>query len=175
VSGDVEIGPDSSILFGAVLTADGGPIRIGANCVIMENAVVRGTPKNPTVIGDRVLVGPHAHLTGCIIEAGTFLATGSTIFNGVTIGEGSEVRINAIVHVNSRLEPGTMVPIGWIAVGDPAQLFSPDQHDQLWPVQRSMNFSETVWKGKRTDPTGDNIARYARALTRHKEDKILEP
>jgi len=58
--GDVTVGPHSRVLFGAVITAEGGPVTIRANCVIMENAVVRGVAAHPTVLGDHVLVGPHA-------------------------------------------------------------------------------------------------------------------
>ena len=42
LSGDVTVGPHSRVLFGAVITAEGGPVHIGSNCVIMENAVIRG-------------------------------------------------------------------------------------------------------------------------------------
>ena len=42
LAGDVTVGPHSRVLFGAVITAEGGPVEIGANCVIMENAVIRG-------------------------------------------------------------------------------------------------------------------------------------
>ena len=66
-------------------------------------------------------VGPGAHVNGAVIEGGCFLATGVSLFPGARIGAGSEVRINAVVHVNSVLAPGTTVPIGWVAVGDPAE------------------------------------------------------
>ena len=62
LAGDVTVGPHSRVLFGTVITAEGGPVEIGQNCVIMENAVVRGVPGHETRIGDEVLVGPHAHL-----------------------------------------------------------------------------------------------------------------
>ena len=64
ICGDVTIGEDCQILFGAVLVAEGGPVVIGSNCIIMEYAVVRGTSSHPTHLGDHVLVGPHTHLTG---------------------------------------------------------------------------------------------------------------
>ena len=44
LAGDVTVGPHSRVLFGAVITAEGGPVEIGRNCVVMENAVVRGVP-----------------------------------------------------------------------------------------------------------------------------------
>ena len=48
LTGDVTVGPHSRVLFGAVVaTAEGGLVRIGANCVIMENAVIRGVPNTP--------------------------------------------------------------------------------------------------------------------------------
>ncbi|HET7875156.1 MAG TPA: gamma carbonic anhydrase family protein, partial [Methylomirabilota bacterium] len=43
VCGDVTIGPESRILFGAVLVAEGGPVVVGVHAVVMENAVLRGT------------------------------------------------------------------------------------------------------------------------------------
>ena len=54
--GDVTIGPNGSVGFGAVLTAESGPIAIGANCVIMDTAVIRGVRGNPVRIGNNVLV-----------------------------------------------------------------------------------------------------------------------
>src|ERR1700709_2452538 len=64
--GDVTVGPYSRVLFGAVITAEGGPGEIGAHSVITENAVIRGVPRHPARLGDHVLVGPHASLTGCV-------------------------------------------------------------------------------------------------------------
>jgi carbonic anhydrase/acetyltransferase-like protein (isoleucine patch superfamily) len=67
LSGQVRVGPGSCVLHGAVLSADGGRVEIGANCVIMEHAVLRGTPRHPLTIGDHVLAGPHCYLTGCTV------------------------------------------------------------------------------------------------------------
>jgi gamma-carbonic anhydrase len=64
ICGAVRIGPDARVLFGAVLTAEDGRIGIGARTIVMENAVIRGRARHPAVIGDDVLVGPHAHING---------------------------------------------------------------------------------------------------------------
>jgi carbonic anhydrase/acetyltransferase-like protein (isoleucine patch superfamily) len=174
LSGDVAIGPSCSVLFGAVITADGGGVEIGPDCVTMENAVIRGTPRHATRIGSRVLVGPHAHLTGCSIEDDVFLATGVTIFNGAEVGKDTEVRFNGIVHVNSVVEPDTTVPIGWIAVGNPARLFAPDEHEAIWEVQREMDFPGTVFGVSRAVPAGEINRCYAHALrNRHSGDVVL--
>jgi gamma-carbonic anhydrase len=173
--GDVVVGEDARILFGAVLTAEGGRVEVGARSIVMENALVRGRRGHPAALGAHVLVGPHAHLNGATIEDEAFLATGASVFPGATVGHGAEVRINGVVHVNSALGAGVTVPIGWIAVGDPAELFPPDQHDELWPVQRRMDFPRTVFGLSRDEATMKKVARrYAEQFGRHREDRVLD-
>ena len=173
ICGAVTIGANTSILFGAVLAAEGGPVHVGAHCVIMEQAVMRGTPKHPARLGEAVLVGPHAHLSGCTGEDEVFLATGAVGFNGARLGRGVEVRINGVVHVNTVLAPGALVPIGWVAVGDPAQVLPPGEHEQIWAVQRTLDFPGTVWGVARSVPKGERTRRYARALLCHRGDREL--
>jgi gamma-carbonic anhydrase len=173
--GDVAVGEDARILFGAVLTAEGGRVDVGARSIVMENALVRGRRGHPATLGAHVLVGPHAHVNGATIEDEAFLGTGASVFPGATVGHGAEVRINGVVHVNSSLAAGVTVPIGWIAVGDPAELFPPDQHDELWPVQRSMDFPRTVFGLSREEATMEKVARrYAEQFGRHRDDRVLD-
>jgi carbonic anhydrase/acetyltransferase-like protein (isoleucine patch superfamily) len=164
VTGDVTVGPNSVVLHGAVLNADLGPITIGEDVLVMENAVLRGRADHPLRIGDAVLVGPHAHLNGATLEDEVFVATGASMFAGSRAGAGSELRINSVLHVSSTLAPGTVVPIGWIAAGDPAQLFSPDRHDDLWAVQERLDFPGTMYGVPRGTPMREimraQVARY---------------
>ena len=129
--GEVTVGENSRIMFGAVLTAEDGPVEVGANCVVMENAVVRATKRHPTSIGNNCLVGPRAHLVGCRVGDNAFLATGATVFNGAVVGEGAEVRVNGTVHLNTVLPPDAVVPIGWVVVGDPAESLPPGEHERI--------------------------------------------
>ena len=145
VTGDVSIGAGSRVLHGAVLNGDLGPVRVGADVLVMEQAVLRGRADHPLVVGDAVLVGPHAHLNGTTIEDEVFVATGVSMFPGSLARHGCELRINSVLHVNSELDVGTTVPIGWIAAGRPAQLFSPDRHEELWAVQEPLDFPGTVY------------------------------
>ena len=126
VCGDVIVGPRSRILHGArVIGEGGGSIRIGENCIVMENAVVRATQRHGCLIGRHCLIGPNAHVIGAVLEDQVFVATGVAIFHGAHVGRESTVRVHAIVHLRTRLEPQTTVPIAWIAVGDPAQILPP--------------------------------------------------
>jgi len=134
--GDVTIGPGVRILHGARLIGEaGGAIRIGRDGIIMENAVIRASTKHPCTIGDHWLIGPNAHVTGATLEDEVCVATGAAIFHGAMLGRGSEVRVHATVHLRTRLEPGATVPIGWVAVGDPARILAPDRHDEIWEIR----------------------------------------
>jgi gamma-carbonic anhydrase len=139
----------------------------------MENALVRGRRRTPARLGDDVLVGPHAHVNGALVEDGAFLATGAAVFPGAVVGAGSEVRIHAVVHVNSKLPSETTVPIAWIAVGDPAQLFSPDRHDELWAVQEPLDFPGTVYGLTRDATAHDRMIRQSAWFGAHQDDRIV--
>jgi carbonic anhydrase/acetyltransferase-like protein (isoleucine patch superfamily) len=177
ISGDVAIGENTCVLHGAVITSQGGSVTIGRNCVVMEHAIVRATKRHAVTIGMNCLIGPNCHVTGATIEANVFLATGSAIFNGAVIRERASVRIHGVVHVNTTLVEDSVVPIGWIAVGSPAEIRPPNQHDEIWAVQRQLDFPGTVFGLERAKP-GDSLMpeameRYCHALAAHRDDVIL--
>ena len=178
ISGDVTVGPHTCVLFGAVITAEGGSVSLGERCIVMENAVIRSTGRHDVRIGRNVLVGPRSYLTGCAVEDNAFLATGSTVFSGARIGEGAEVRINGVVHLKTSLAPHTTVPIGWVAVGDPALVRPPKDHDEIWKVQEALNFPEEIFGVQRPAPGESKMPevadRYTRSLGAHREDKVLD-
>lgn len=176
ISGDVEIGPDCQILHGAVITAEGGPVTLGANVIVMENALIRATSTNPVHIADHVLVGPMASVSGAVVEEEVFLATGTRVFNGARIGARSEVRINAVVHLRTTLPRDSVVPIGWVAVGDPAQILSPDRHEEIWAAQRELDFPGYVFGLDRETPDlmVQLTERYGRSLARHARDRRID-
>ncbi|MCF8467687.1 MAG: gamma carbonic anhydrase family protein [Sneathiella sp.] len=178
ICGDVAIGANCSVGFGVVLVAESGSVTVGANAVIMESAVIRGVKNSPVLVGDNVLVGPRASLTGCEIGNNVFLATGCSVFNGAIIGDGAEVRINAVVHIRTKLQSGAMVPIGWIAVGDPAEIFPSSEHEAIWKVQKTLDFPGYVFGAKRPGEgetmMPDVMPRYASSLNKwHVTDEII--
>lgn len=176
VCGDVSVGANCRIMFGAQVIAEGGSIAIGAECIVMENAVLRSNARHSLVIANNCLIGPNAHVVGCRLEDQVFVATGAAIFHGATLGRGSEVRINGVVHLKTNLPPGATVPIGWVAVGDPAQIFPPDQHDRIWEIQKPLNFPLTVYGLDRSEADMAKITRrVAEGLAGHRDDEIIGP
>ena len=172
--GDVRVGPDARILWGAVVSAEDGNVEIGARCVVMEHVLVRGRARHPAVLGDDVLVGPHAHVNGAVVEAGAFLATGVALFPGARVGADAEVRIGGVVHVNSVLGPGALVPIGWVAVGDPATVLPPERHTEIWAIQRDLDFPGTVYGLPRGAPARERMERQAAFYGTHRDDRRVD-
>ena len=176
ICGDVAIGANVHISFGSVVLGEEAPVTIGSGTVIRENVVIRSSSKHPVHIGNSVLVGAHSALYGCTVENEAFLATGVTVFHNAVVGSEAEVRINGVVHVNTRLPAGATVPIGWVAVGDPAKSFPPGEHDEIWKIQRGLDFPGTVYGVKRgSDGTIDMSEVTGRAADRaHEGWRLIE-
>jgi carbonic anhydrase/acetyltransferase-like protein (isoleucine patch superfamily) len=175
ISGDVTVGADARILHGAVVTAEDGSVSIGARVVVMEHALVRGRASHPVSIGDDVLIGPHAHVNGATIADEVFIATGASLFPGSSVETGSEMRINSVLQVNSRIGSGESLPIGWVAVGDPAQMFSPDRHDEIWAIQRELDFGGTVYGVGKGAGMRDIMTRQSEFFAAHRDDRVIDP
>jgi hypothetical protein len=97
--GDVTVGPHSRVLFGAVVTAEGGPVEIGANAWswrTRSSAVCRSIPPNSA--------------TACS-SARMRHATGAVVFNGACLERGAQVEFHAIVYVKTVVPAGVAVPM----------------------------------------------------------------
>jgi len=114
VSGEVTIEEGCAVLFGAVISSEGAPIVIGANSVVMENAVLKSSGGTsiafPLTVGESCIIGPGAFVVGATIEPGAFIAAGAKVFNGATVEQGVSVALGAIVPINTRVSTGEHVP-----------------------------------------------------------------
>ncbi len=116
VIGDVELGDDVSVWFGAVLRGDKGRIVVGRGANIQDNAVLHANPSHSTFIGEEVTIGHGALLEGCVIEPGAVIGMGAVILPEVLVGE------QAMVAAGSVLTPGTRISTRTLAAGSPAQM-----------------------------------------------------
>lgn len=174
VVGDVRIAAGARILHGAVLTAEDGAVVIGVDTVVMENALVRGRREHPAEIGSAVMIGPHTHINGSTVEDEVFIATGAALFPGSVIGAGAEVRINGVVQVNTTVAPAGVVPIGWVAVGDPATILPPDRHEEIWAIQRELDFPGTVYGAGRDVSMRELMRRQSDYYGAHRDDVTVD-
>jgi carbonic anhydrase/acetyltransferase-like protein (isoleucine patch superfamily) len=174
IVGDVRIGAGARILHAAVLTAEDGYVNIGENTVVMEHALIRGRSGHPARIGAAVMIGPHAHVNGSTVGDEAFIATGASLFPGSRIGTGAEVRINGVVQVNTELEPGAAVPIGWVAVGSPASILPPERHEEIWAVQRELDFAGTVYGVGPEVSMRDLMHQQSEYYGAHTSDQVID-
>lgn len=112
--GDVEVGPESSIWFGAVLRGDNGPIRVGSRTSIQDNAVVHVSEGGGTFVGDDVTVGHCAVMEDCKIESHALIGSNATLLNGCTVGEGALIAAGSVVGQDAA------IPARVVAAGAPA-------------------------------------------------------
>lgn len=119
VVGDVTLGEDSSVWYGAVLRGDINRIVVGSGSNIQDNAVVHLADEHPCVIGDLVTVGHSAILHACKVENECLIGMGATILDGAVIGAQSIVGAKALVT------GGTVIPPGSLVLGSPAKVIKP--------------------------------------------------
>jgi carbonic anhydrase/acetyltransferase-like protein (isoleucine patch superfamily) len=116
VMGDVTLGPDSSVWYGAVLRGDMAPIVIGAESNLQDGTIVHVDEEVPCIIGARVGVGHRVILHGCTVGSHCLIGMGSTLLNGVVIEEGSVVAAGAVIP------EGMRVPAGSVVMGVPGRI-----------------------------------------------------
>jgi carbonic anhydrase/acetyltransferase-like protein (isoleucine patch superfamily) len=116
VLGDVTIGGESSVWFGAVIRGDSAPIRIGRQTNVQDGCILHADPGFPCTLGDRVTLGHGAIVHGATVEDDCLIGMRAVVMNGAKIGRGS------IVAVGSIVTEGTEIPPGSIALGQPAKV-----------------------------------------------------
>ena len=113
--GQVTVGKDSSVWFGAVIRGDNEPITVGEGTSIQDNAVLHTEAGHPLRIGNNCTIGHGAivHCTSvgdnCMVGMGAILLDGAVIGNNCIIGAGAVVKEKAVV------------PDGTMMVGIPAK------------------------------------------------------
>lgn len=117
LSGDLEVGDDSSFFFHTAARGDVNFIRIGARSNVQDGAVLHVTHEtHPLRIGDDVVIGHSAMVHGATLESGCLIGIGARVLDGAVIETGAQVAAGALVP------PGMRVPGGKLALGVPAKL-----------------------------------------------------
>jgi carbonic anhydrase/acetyltransferase-like protein (isoleucine patch superfamily) len=182
VSGDVEIGKEARILFGAVVAAEGSPIQIGEMSVIAENAVVKSEHSEDEDyslnIGSHVFIGPHCDVIGCKIDDCNYIAASVVILWGARIKSGSAVGIGALVFARTVIPgDGAFVPPHCIAIGDPFKIYSPGDPEIIEEIKK-FNLTSTVYRvtasgEDRKKRYFETLETYTKLRESHMRDNIL--
>ena len=122
--GDVTVGPDSSVWYGAVIRGDCSRITVGCGTSIQDNAVLHTEIGHPLTIGDNVTIGHGAIVHCASVGSNTLIGMGAILLDGAVIGADCVIGAGAVVRENAVVPPGTLM------VGVPAKCvreLSPEQ------------------------------------------------
>lgn len=119
VVGEVALGRDVSVWYGAVIRGDVAPVSIGAGTNIQDNAVVHCDTDEPNALGANVVVGHGAIVHGKAVGDGTLIGMGATVLGGTVIGSRCLIAAGALVP------PGMVVPDGHVVMGVPGKIARP--------------------------------------------------
>lgn len=128
--GDVTIGNDCSIWYGAVLRGDVGAIRIGNGSNVQDGAVLHGTlGVSETVLGENVSVGHNAVVHGAKIGNDVLIGMGAVVMDNAVIPDGTVIAAGAVILANSVLEPGIYAGVPAKKVKDTSDRITKMAHD----------------------------------------------
>lgn len=113
--GDVVLGAEASIWFGAVIRADNTAITIGARSNVQDGAMLHSDPGAPLSVAEDCTIGHHAILHGCTIGARVLIGMGAIILNHAVIGEDCLVGAGALVTEGKTFPPRSLI------IGSPAR------------------------------------------------------
>lgn len=129
VIGNVELGNEVSIWFGAVLRGDNDLITIGDGSNIQDNAIIHVDPGCPVNIGKACIVGHNAIIHGATISNNVLVGMGSTLLNNVVVGEFSIIGANSLLTERMQIPPYSLV------MGSPAKVVKQISTEQVEKIK----------------------------------------
>ncbi len=125
VIGDVALGVQSSVWFGAVVRGDNGRIVVGRRSNVQDGAILHSSPGRRLVIGQGVTVGHQAMLHGCEIGDGSLIGIQAVVLDGAVVGDHCLIGAGAVVTA------GMQVPARSLVLGAPARVVRPLRDEEL--------------------------------------------
>ena len=146
VIGQVRMGQNSSIWYGAVVRCEFEHIEIGENTNIQDCCIVHTDLGYPTVIGNNVTVGHGAIVHGAIVEEHVLVGMGAILMNGVKVGKNSIIGAGALCTENME------IPAGSVVVGSPAKVIKNNgDYNLVYTSLNSIAYTELAAEYKKEE------------------------
>ncbi|PLR98223.1 gamma carbonic anhydrase [Bacillus sp. T33-2] len=130
ITGDVEIGEESSIWFNCVIRGDVAPVMIGNRVNVQDNSTLHQSPGNPLILEDEVTVGHQVILHSCIVRKQALIGMGAIVLDGAEIGEGAFIGAGSLVPQGKKIPPNTL------AFGRPAKVVRELTREDIADMER---------------------------------------
>jgi carbonic anhydrase/acetyltransferase-like protein (isoleucine patch superfamily) len=140
VIGNVTLGEDCGIWFGATLRGDNERISVGARSNIQEGCTLHTDIGFPLDIGEDCTIGHNAILHGCTVGAGSLIGMGAIVLNGARIGRG------CLVGAGALLTEGKVFPDRSLIVGSPAKPIRTLNEDNIAQLRLSAPHYVENWR-----------------------------
>lgn len=124
VLGEVRLGRDVSIWFGAVVRGDVALIQIGDGSNVQDCAVVHCDKDFPNIIGAGVTIAHGAIVHGESVGDGSMIGIGATVLGHSKVGKGCIIAAGALVP------QGMIVPDGMVVMGVPGKVVRPTSDNE---------------------------------------------
>ncbi len=131
VIGNVDLAPDVSVWFGAILRGDTEHMRIGRGSNVQDGCVLHADIGKPLTLGERVTVGHMVTLHGCSIGDESLIGIGAVVLNGARIGRNCLVGAGALVTEGKAFADGSMI------LGSPAKAVRDLTPEQIEGLRKS--------------------------------------
>lgn len=105
LAGDVTMGDDCSVWFGAVLRADVDAIRMGCRVNVQDSACIHQSQGSPVVIEDDVSIGHGSVVHACRLRRGALVGMNATVLDGAEVGEEAIIAAGAVVLAGTKVGP----------------------------------------------------------------------
>jgi len=146
LTGDIRIGCDSSVWFGAIIRGDVAPITIGQRVNVQDGVIIHCDTDVPNVIEDDVSIGHRAVVHGKFVGRGSLIGMGAIVLGETVIGQQCLIAAGAVVS------PGTIVPNRSVVMGVPGKIVRPVREKELeymnWLPTRYIELAERYIRGE---------------------------
>ncbi|KRU22045.1 gamma carbonic anhydrase family protein [Psychrobacter pacificensis] len=143
VIGDVYLGHQANVWFGAVIRGDNDRIHIGDYSNVQENSVIHTDAGIKVTIGDYVTIGHLAMLHGCEIGDNSLVGIGAVVLNNVKIGK------NCLIGAKALITEGQVIPDNSLVMGAPAKVVKTLTDEQVAMLKMSaLHYAERCQKFK---------------------------
>ena len=151
LTGDLQISPQASFWFGAVVRGDVARISIGRRVNVQDNAVIHCDTGVPNVIEEDVTIGHGAIVHGERVGAGSLVGMGATLLSRTRVGRG------CLIAAGATVPPGLIVPDGMAVMGVPGKIVRPVKEEEAkymeWLSQHYVELAEKYMAGEFMRPT----------------------
>lgn len=140
VIGNVELGDNATVWYGAIIRGDNDLIKIGAGTNIQDGAIIHVDPGVPVTIEEMSTIGHGAIIHGAYVDSNSLIGMRATLLNNAKIGK------NCIVGAHALVTEGKVIPDNSLVIGSPAKVVRTLTEEEIEGIKKNVN--SYINKGK---------------------------